>query len=118
MCYLAGTNDIGNDVVATAAYANVLATVTEARSDGIEVVVMTLSPRSGTDGWHEGRQAQLLAYNDLIRGIGNGVHIVDLYPVMGDTDPTRLAAGYRLDEVHWNPAGDVFVAHLVGAEIQ
>lgn len=131
LVYLAGTNDIGNDLPsasgsAEAAWANLATTIGQAKTDGLSTVVMTLSPRAAVD-WNGTRQTELLQLNSFITGANDGGYsvgsVVDLYPGMGDSgsdaglDGTYLKPEYSADGLHWNAAGRAYVAGRVKAVI-
>jgi lysophospholipase L1-like esterase len=117
---LAGVNDIGNEG-RSAAYveANLQTIYDQVLVDGQTLVVATILPWGNSSAWTSGGQTKTAAVNTWIAAYAvahPGVHLLDAYAVMGDSDPTKLKATYdQGDGVHPNDAGQTALGHALSA---
>ena len=89
---------------------NLAQLVTEAREQGTTVVLTTIfpvgeSPLERRLYWSEAIPQSIDEVNGFIHSLaGEGVVVFDAFAILADENG-RLAAPYRLDELHLNPAG-------------
>jgi len=117
---LAGVNDINKGDTVDTAWTNLSAIYSEARTDGVRVIAVTLTPYKDSPGrWTTGRQAMLEDLNTRIRGAA-GVTVVDAYVAMGSVpDSAKLRAEYDSgDGIHPNDAGAAALAALIAGAMQ
>lgn len=113
----AGTNDLNAGQLAATAWNNLTRIVTQARTDGKTVLLVTTLPRTP---FSVAQNAERVKYNNLIRAYcaAGGAILVDADPSFdngdGTTMKTSLAQG---DGIHPNQAGADLLAALVLAAI-
>ena len=110
---LAGINDIIVGTGGATVFATLSPLIADAQAHGTTVVIMTHPPFGNYVSWTAGKQTQLDILNAAILASSADV-IVDLYAVMGDTDPQDLLAAYDFgDGLHPSNAGTVAIAAAV-----
>lgn len=105
-----GTNDIGSGgLTASAAWANLVQILDEARLEGLVVVPALLAPRDTSAGWTPTKQGELEALNGMISSYCSTYSLpcVDVYGALGDpAAPATLRTAYDSgDGLHPNQAG-------------
>ena len=118
---LAGVNDIGHGTDAVTAFGFLDRLYDEAMSDGLKIVVLSVTPLgswdpSATLHWTPQMQIQLELLNSMIaaKAAANPEQMTfcDTYKLMGDpNNPQQLNPLYdNADGLHWNLAGHQLVA--------
>jgi lysophospholipase L1-like esterase len=121
---LIGTNDLASGVAAATIYANIRTLALQAQEDGMEVVLLTVLPRSLAASYSGDLQARLDALNALILAAPTnpdlalripGALVVDTYTAMGEPGtPVQLRTTYTSgDGLHLNSVGNAALANAV-----
>jgi lysophospholipase L1-like esterase len=117
--YNIGTNDLSAGTAATTIYANIVATETDIRAQGMKCILGTVSPQNTFVGWTGAMETQRLALNTSIRG-NTDCTIIDYDPIMWDPanhsnlDPAKDFGDHR----HYNDVGMAAVSAAVVPVIQ
>ena len=102
-------NDGTTDFSANGAWNHALATITQAKANGIIPIIVTQLPSSG---WNSTTDTYRVAVNNKVRALaGAGVYVLDADSIVTTgTNPGRLQAGYDSgDGEHPNAAGDAAI---------
>jgi len=124
-----GINDIGNGIAAEVIKSALAYMVTEAkaRSNIIDIIVMSPGPFGGYGGWTQAMQDELDEYINWLPGFcaSQNIDCYDTYTAVGHpdnpliiSDGTQGAPAYDTDGVHVNQAGAVKVAAEMDALIE
>lgn len=114
-----GINDIRSGTSAATTFSSISATVADALSVGMPVIVLTLAPFGTNVAWTAPRQVQWAALNASIRGLA-GVTILDAAVFMADPNNAQnLNPAFDFgDGLHFNDTGFVEMANQVNGAIQ
>jgi len=115
---LGGVNDMDQSLTAAVAFANLENIYTLAHAAGSTVVALTTSPWGGYVSWSAGKQTQTEALNALVMASTIPDYTIDLYALMGDSDPKLLNPTYNFgDGLHYSEAGTAFIAATVATAL-
>jgi hypothetical protein len=109
-----GTNDIGNGKDTDHIIANTLTAISQAYSAGLSVSLSTIPPRGGSANWDSVKQGYLTDFNAwaIAYGATNGIAVADAYNHMLQPGTEESWSKYKLDEVHFNAAGNYRIARF------